>query len=207
MSFVRSGTGFAIYTVRMRKIAIIDDDATHRLVLKGLVGDAGYRVVAEGSDGRAAVELCAAEPESRPDVVIMDVKMPVMDGVEAAAVISRTTPVPIVLLTATADAETIRRAVDAGVMGYLTKPVRAEELAPAIELAVERFSETSALRVENEELKNAVESRKTIERAKGVLMDKEGITEAEAFARIRRISMDKRKSMKEIAEVILSALS
>jgi len=191
----------------MRSIAIIDDDATHRMVLKGLVEDAGYRVVGEGADGSVAVEICSGPPGQRPDVVIMDVRMPVMDGIEAAGVIGRTSGVPVVMLTATADADTIRRAVDAGVMGYLTKPVRAEELAPAIELAVERSAECESLRRENEDLKSAAAARVAIERAKGVLMEKEGITEAEAFSRIRRISMDRRKSMKEVSEVIISALS
>lgn len=186
----------------MRNIAIIDDNASERLVLKGLVQDSGYNIIAEGSNGAEAVEICRTKS---PDLVIMDVKMPIKEGIEAAYEISQTCPTPVILLTARDDEDTIRRAAEAGVMGYLVKPVRQEELAPAIELAATRFQEFRALRDENIELKGALNARKLIEKAKGLLMEREKLTEAEAFARIRKISMDKRKSMTDIAEVIIMA--
>lgn len=187
----------------VRGIIIIDDDADHREVLRGLIEDAGYNVLAEGGDGTEAMDLCKTH---MPDVIIMDVRMPEKDGIEAAEELSGTCPVPVILLTASDDPETIRRASEAGVMAYLLKPVRAEELAPAIELAVKRFTEFEVLKKENRDLRSSIEARKVIERAKGLLMEKEGLTESEAFSRIRRISMDKRKSMQDVAEVIISAL-
>lgn len=192
-----------LYADMSRTVAIIDDNASERLVVKGLAEESGLKVIAEGANGEEAVAVCKGK---KPDLVIMDVKMPVMDGVEAAARIARECPTPVILLTASDDEETVRRAVGAGVFAFLVKPVRFESLLPAAELAVARFEEFSLLRKENAELKGAMEARKTIEKAKGLLMEKEGITEAEAFARIRRISMDKRKTMKEVAEVILLAL-
>ncbi|MBI5453564.1 MAG: response regulator [Deltaproteobacteria bacterium] len=186
----------------MRKIAIVDDDASERIVLKGMLLENGIEVVAEGKSGLEALEICRS---NSPDLVIMDVKMPGKDGISAAADISKTYPTPVVLLTASDDEETIRRAAEAGVMGYLLKPIREEELVPTIELAISRFGEFVMLRKENAELKDALKARKTIEKAKGLLMEREKLNEAEAFARIRKIAMDKRKSMTEIAEVIILA--
>jgi response regulator NasT len=159
----------------MRKIAVVDDNPSERLVLKGFLEDAGLTLVAEGTDGTQALEIC------------------------------RLCPTPIVLLTGCDDEETIKRAAEAGVMGYLMKPVRAEEIAPSVELAISRFSEFTALRKENEDLKNTLQARKLIEKAKGLLMEREGLSETESFTRIRKISMDKRKSMAEVAEVIIMA--
>lgn len=187
----------------MKRIAIIDDDASERFVVKGFAEESGYSVIAEGCNGAEAVEICKAK---RPDIIVMDVKMPVKDGIEASFEINRSCPTPIALLTGTNDDETITRAAEAGVMAYLVKPIREEDLAPAIELAITRFAEFNMLRKENSELKVTLQARKVIERAKGLLMEKEGISENEAFARIRKISMDKRKSMTEIAEVIILAL-
>lgn len=186
----------------MRTVALIDDSLNERLVVKGLLEESGFKVVAEGANGEDGVRLCKVHS---PDVILMDVKMPVMDGIEAAGEISRCCPRPVILLTANGDEDTVRRAADAGVMAYLVKPVRLEELAPAIELAVSRFNEFDALRKENRDLKSAFEARKIIEKAKGLLMEREKMTEKEAFTRIRKISMDKRKSMAEIAEVIILA--
>lgn len=187
----------------MKKVAIVDDDATERLVLQGLVEETGNPVIAVGSNGAEGVEICM---DKKPDIIIMDVKMPVKDGIEAASEISKLCPTPIVLLTASDDEETIKRAAEAGVMAYLLKPVRGEELGPAIELAFTRFKEYRLLKEENLELKSALQSRKIIEKAKGLLMEKEGLTEDQAFSRLRKISMDKRKSMSEIAEVLIMAL-
>lgn len=186
----------------MKNIAIAEDSVSERLVLRGLVEANGYNVVAEGRDGREAVDICRTKS---PDLIIMDVGMPVMDGIEAAIEINRTCPTPIVLLTARGDEETIKRAAEAGVMGYLLKPVRQEELSPVIELSISRYEEFKMLRKEVADLKGALQSRKLIEKAKGLLMERERINESEAFARIRKISMDKRKSMSEIAEVIIMA--
>ncbi len=187
----------------MRNVAIIDDSPSERLVLRGLVEDIGFRVVAEGANGREALDICM---RSSPDILIMDVSMPEKDGIEAASDISKRCPTPVVLLTGKDDEETIRRAVDSGAMAFLVKPVRTEELVAAMELSISRFREFRLLREENESLKNTLEARKLIEKAKGLIMEKEGVSEAEAFKRIRKISMDKRKSMKEIAEVIILAL-
>lgn len=186
----------------MRRIAVVDDNPTERLVLKGFIEDAGFTLVAEGTDGTQALALCRLHS---PDLLIMDVKMPGKDGIEAAEEIGRLCPTPIVLLTGCDDDETIRRAAEAGVMAYLMKPVRGEEIAPSVELAISRFSEFTALRKENEDLKNTLQARKLIEKAKGLLMEREGLSETESFTRIRKISMDKRKSMAEVAEVIIMA--
>lgn len=191
----------------MIKIAIIDDNASERTVLKGLAEESGFAVVAEGVNGQEAVDICRLKS---PDLVIMDVKMPVKDGIkggiEAAAEISRLCPTPVVLLTASDDEDTITRAVEAGVMGYLIKPVRQEDITPAIKLAMSRFLEFEILKRENRDLKNSLQARKAIEKAKGLLMEKEGLSEAAAFARIRKISMDRRQSMTDIAEIIITAL-
>ena len=189
-------------TIAMKNIAIVDDDASSRFVIRGFVEGAGLKVIAEGENGAEAVEICRTK---RPDAVLMDINMPVKDGIEAAADIGRECPTPVILLTARDDEATVKRAAGAGVMAYLVKPVREEELLPAIELAVSRFNEFRLLREENTELKSALAARKTIEKAKGLLMARESISEGEAFARIRRIAMDKRKSMSEIAEVIILA--
>lgn len=186
----------------MKNIAVIDDNDSERLVLKGLIEESGFTVVGEGADGVEAVKVCES---IRPDLVIMDVKMPLRDGIEAAAEIQRCCPTPVVLLTASADADTVRRAAEAGVMAYLMKPVRHEELGPAIELAISRFKEFEILRRENSDLKKTLQARKTIEKAKGLLMDREKLSEGEAFSRIRKISMDKRMSMTDIAETIILA--
>jgi two-component system, response regulator PdtaR len=187
----------------MKNLAIIDDNASERFVLKGLVEAGGFRVIAEGGNGLEAVNICR---DRSPDLVIMDVKMPLRDGIEAAAEINRQYQIPVVLLTARDDEETVRRAASAGVMAYLVKPIRQEELIPAVELAISRSLELRILKKENQDLKRALQERKVIEKAKGLLMEKKKISEEEAFSRIRSISMDKRKSMAEIAEVIILAL-
>jgi len=191
----------------MIKIAIIDDNASERTVLKGLVEESGFAVVAEGASGQDALDICRLKA---PDLVIMDVRMPVKGGVkggiEATTEINRLCPTPVVLLTASDDEDTISRAVEAGVMGYMVKPVRQEDIIPAVKLAMSRFLEFDILKRENRDLKNSLLARKAIEKAKGLLMEKEGLSEAAAFARIRKISMDKRQSMTDIAEIIITAL-
>jgi two-component system, response regulator PdtaR len=163
---------------------------------------AGFEVVAEARDGAEAVRLAA---ETEPDLAVMDVKMPDLDGIEAARRILEERPIPIVMLTAFSEADLVSRAVDAGVFGYLVKPFRETDLLPAIEAARARHAELQAVRAESDSLRDALESRKSIERAKGVLMDREGIPESEAFERMRRASQRIGKPMREIADAVVAA--
>jgi two-component system, response regulator PdtaR len=163
---------------------------------------AGFEVVAEARDGHEAVELAAAH---EPDVVVMDVKMPNLDGIEAARMILNRRPIPIVMLTAFSETDLVDRAVDAGVFGYLVKPFRESDLLPAIAAARARHAELAAVRDESASLREALESRKVIERAKGLLMERDGLTEAEAFARIRAASQKTGKPLREIAEAVVAA--
>lgn len=155
--------------------------------------------------GASVAEAPLLVEQHHPDVVILAVGLADGDGVDAAREIMARSPCPIVLLTSRTDAAVIERARAAGVMAFLLKPLRAEELGPALDLAVGRFREFEALRKENEDLKRALESRKLLERAKGLLMEREGLSEAEAFRRIQKTAMDRRKSMAEVAEAILLA--
>lgn len=188
--------------VPKRKIIIIDDKPDQRFVLKGLLTDIGCEVIGEGASGLDAVKLLQ---DKTPDVVFMDVAMPGMDGIEAVNMIKNLNPLPVILITGKKDEETIKRAMDAGIMAYLVKPVREEELLPTIALAIARFNEFQAVKKENIDLKEAVEARKIIERAKGFLMEKEHLKEKEAFAFIQKTSMDRRQSMKEVSIAIISA--
>jgi two-component system, response regulator PdtaR len=163
---------------------------------------AGFEVVAEARDGREAVELAA---EHEPDLAVMDVKMPELDGIEAARRMLERRPLPIVMLTAFSEADLVSRAVDAGVFGYLVKPFRETDLLPAIEAARARHRELVELREESGSLRDALEARKLIERAKGLLMEKDGIGEEEAFARMRGASQRTGKPLREIAEAVLAA--
>ncbi|MDP9358374.1 MAG: response regulator [Chloroflexota bacterium] len=160
----------------------------------------GYDVIGEAGDGRSALDLAR---KLQPDLVIMDIKMPDVDGISAAEELTREKIAPVVLLTAYSDQGLVDRAKEAGVVGYVVKPFRETELMPVIELSMARFEEFRSLEREVGGLKEALETRKLIERAKGVLMEVHGLREAEAFHRIRRTSMDARKSMKEVAEAIL----
>jgi response regulator NasT len=160
----------------------------------------GYDVIAEAGDGETAMELAR---KLHPDLVIMDIKMPRVDGITAAEALTREKIAPVVLVTAYSDQGLVDRAKDAGVVGYVVKPFRETELMPVIELSLSRFEEFRSLEREVGSLKDALETRKVVERAKGVLMEVHGLRESEAFHRIRKTSMDARKSMKEVAEAIL----
>ena len=162
---------------------------------------AGFEVVAEARDGREAVALAAAH---LPDLAVMDVKMPELDGIDAARQMLEQRQIPIVMLTAFSEAALVGRAVDAGVFGYLVKPFRESDLLPAIEAARARHAELQALRDEAGSLRDALEARKLIERAKGLLMEKDGLSEAEAFARLRGASQQTGRSLREVAEAILA---
>jgi two-component system, response regulator PdtaR len=163
---------------------------------------AGFEVVAEARDGREAVALAA---EHRPDLAVMDVKMPELDGIEAARQMLEQRQIPIVMLTAFSEAALVGRAVDAGVFGYLVKPFRESDLLPAIEAARARHAELQALRDEAGSLRDALEARKLIERAKGLLMDKDGLSEAEAFARLRGASQQTGRPLREVAQAVCAA--
>jgi len=182
------------------RIIIADDESLIRLDLREMLTHLGYDVIAEAGDGQTALELAR---KLRPDLVIMDIKMPDVDGITAAEGLTRERIAPVVLLTAYSDQALVERAKEAGVVGYIVKPFREAELMPVIELSLTRFEEFQALEREVGDLKEALESRKIIERAKGVLMEVHGLREAEAFHRIRKTSMDARKSMREVAEAIL----
>lgn len=185
---------------RRPRIVIADDESIIRMDLREILTHLGYDVVGEASDGRTALELAR---KLQPDLVILDIKMPSMDGIEAAEYVTGEGLAPVVLLTAYSEHALIGRAKNAGVSGYLVKPFRESELMPVIELALARFSEMKGMQSQVGELQEKLEARKTIERAKGTLMEIHGLTESEAFNRMRRTSMDSRKSMRDVADAIL----
>jgi len=184
----------------MRRVLVIDDHEPSRKDLFRVLAESGFEVAGDGTSGGGALELSLA---TKPEVILMAVGLADLDGIRAARRIMQAHPRPVILLTSHIDAVTIDRAKRAGIMGYLVKPLRGSELAPAIELAIAHFEEFIALREENDNLKKTLEARKTIERAKGILMANQGLSEADAFALIKRKSMDMRKPMAEIAEAIL----
>jgi response regulator NasT len=184
-----------------RRIVIAEDEPLARLDLSQMLENLGHEVVGQAGDGQTAVDLAR---ELKPDLVIMDIKMPGdIDGLGAATLLADERVAPVLLLTAYSDQEFIDGARDAGVMGYLVKPYGENQLAPAIEVALARFGEFSQLQKELGSTKEALMTRKIVERAKGVLMDTAGLKESEAFHRIQRLSMNSRKSMREVAEAIL----
>jgi AmiR/NasT family two-component response regulator len=184
------------------RVIVADDESVIRMDLREMLTNLGYLVIGEVGDGRSAVNLAR---ELKPDVVVMDIKMPDMDGIDAAKILTGEKIAPVLLLTAYSQQELIERAKAAGVVGYLIKPFRESDLAPAIEVAVARFAEFCALEKEVGDLKLALETRKLVDRAKGILMDTQGLTEAEAFRKIQKMSMNTRKPMKEVAEAIILA--
>lgn len=184
------------------KVLIADDDPIIRLDLKQMLESLDYSVVAEAGDGQQAVELAET---TRPDVCILDVKMPVMDGIDAVIKIVEQGIAPAILLTAYSDKELVERAKEAGVFGYLVKPFKPNDLPPAIEVARSRFEQNEALAKELSSVTDRLEARKSIDRAKGILMTEQGVTEAEAYRRIQQQSMNLRKSMKEVADAIIVA--
>jgi len=188
--------------VERTRIIIADDESLIRMDLREMLTNLGYLVVGEVGDGRSAVNLAR---ELRPDIVIMDIKMPDMDGIEAARILTEERVAPVLLLSAYSQQELVQRAKEAGVAGYLVKPFRENDLTPAIEVALARFSEFRALERETKDLAQALETRKLVERAKGILMDTEGLSESEAFRRIQKMSMDTRKPMKTVAEALILA--
>lgn len=184
------------------RIIIADDESIIRMDLREMLSNLGYLVIGEVGDGRSAVNLAR---ELRPDLVIMDIKMPDMDGIDAAKILAEEKIAPVLLLTAYSQQELVGRAREAGVVGYLVKPFRESDLSPAIEVALARFAEFTALEKEVGDLQEALETRKFVDRAKGILMDTQGLTEAEAFRKVQKMSMNTRKPMKEVAEAIILA--
>jgi two-component system, response regulator PdtaR len=186
------------------RILIAEDETIIRLDLRALLEGAGFEVCAEARDGVEAVELAASE---KPDLAVLDVKMPRLDGIEAARRILEDQAIPIVMLTAYGQEELVSRAVEAGVFGYLVKPFRESDLLPAIRTARARHEELAALRDEADSLAEALAARKTIERAKGLLMEREGLSEQDAFARLRKASQVSGRPLRVVAEAVVATLS
>lgn len=184
------------------RVIIADDESVIRADLREMLTSLGYLVVAEAADGVSAIN---AARELKPDVVIMDIKMPNMDGIEAARVLTQERIAPVLLLTAYSQRDLVDRAKEAGVVGYLVKPFREQEIGPAIDIALARFQEFRELEKQVGDLKETLETRKLVDRAKGILMDTQHLTEAEAFRKIQKMSMNTRKPMREIAEAIILA--
>lgn len=186
-----------------RRVLVAEDEALIRLDLVEMLREEGYDVVAEARDGQEAVELTT---EHRPDMVIMDVKMPRRDGIDAAAEIAAKRLAPVVILTAFSQRELVERAREAGAMAYLVKPFSKADLVPAIELAASRFAEVVALEGEVADLNDRLETRKVVERAKGALMESQSLSEPEAFRWIQRAAMDRRTTMKAVSQAVLDSL-
>lgn len=184
------------------RVIIADDESLIRMDLREMLTNLGYLVVGEVGDGRSAVNLAR---ELRPDIIIMDIKMPDMDGIEAAEILTQERVAPVLLLSAYSQQDLVQRARKAGVAGYMVKPFRESDLTPAIEVALERFTEFRAMEREVDSLEDALETRKLVDRAKGILMDTQGLNETEAFRKVQRMSMNNRKPMRQVAEAIILA--
>jgi two-component system, response regulator PdtaR len=184
------------------RVVIAEDEALIRLDLKEMLEEEGYVVAGEASDGEAAVRLAE---NLRPNLVIMDIKMPGLDGISAAERITAEHVAPVVILTAFSQRDLVMRAKDAGAMAFLVKPFTKADLIPAIEIAVSRFTELAALEAEVANLKERLEVRKLLDRAKGLIQAERGLTEAEAFRWIQKSSMDRRLTMRAVAEEVLAA--
>ena len=183
-----------------KMVLIVDDDPSIRLVLTRSLPSLGYTVVAAAETGEEAIQLAL---QARPQIILMDARIPAPDGLEASRAINEHHPTAIVLMTAYSDAETIERAKEAGIMAYLRKPFDIEELKPTIEIALSRFEDLQTLRGVVHDLEGKLEHRKVIERAKGILMEQRKITEQEAFNQMRRLSMSSRRPINEVAEAII----
>ncbi len=184
-----------------KRIVIADDEPITRMDLKEILTEAGYDVVGEASDGFDAIELCK---KLRPDMVLMDIKMPLLDGLKASKIINEKQYAGcIILLTAYSDKHMINEATKAGVMGYMVKPIDEKALIPTLEVAWSKQGELDHMKQNVEAIKGELETRKKIEKAKGILMKRDGLTEDEAYKYIRKLSMDKRCQMVDIADIIL----
>ena len=186
-----------------KRVLVAEDEAIIRLDLAEMLQEAGYDVVGQAGDGEQAVAMAL---ELKPDIVIMDVKMPVMDGITAAEQIGKERICPVVMLTAFSQTELVERARDAGVMAYIVKPFTSGDVTPALDIALSRWSELKALEAEVADLGDRLETRKAVDRAKGVLMTKLKITEADAFRWIQKTAMDRRMGMREVAEAVVAGM-
>ncbi len=186
------------------RIIIADDESLIRRDLREMLTEQGYLIVGEASDGHTAVDMAR---KLKPDLVIMDIRFEgdEFDGIDAARILTAEDIAPVLLLSAYSQRDLVERAREAGVVGYLVKPFSEADLPPAIETALERFREFRAIKKEAHDLRRTLETRKAVDRAKGLLMDKEGMSEAEAFRRIQKLSMDSRKPMRVVAEAIILA--
>jgi len=182
------------------RVVIAEDEALIRLDLREMLEEEGYQVVAEAADGAQAVALVT---EHRPDLAVLDVKMPVLDGISAAEQIAAARIAPVVMLTAFSQRELVERARAAGAMAYLVKPFSKADLVPAVEMAMARYDELTTLESEVSDLRERLETRTLVDRAKGRLMDRHGLDEAAAYRWVQRTSMDRRMSMRQVAELVL----
>ncbi|NJN65968.1 MAG: response regulator [Chloroflexaceae bacterium] len=189
-------------TSQQVRLIIADDESIIRMHLKETLIGLDYLVIGEAGDGISVINLAR---ELRPDLVLMDIKMPKLDGIQAARILTQEKIAPVLLITAFSDRDLVERAKEAGVVNYIVKPFRDAELLPAIEIALARYQEFLEMESEISDLKETLDTRKVVERAKGILMDTQGLKEAEAFRKIQQLSMNTRKPMKEIAQAILLA--
>ncbi|MEO9330028.1 ANTAR domain-containing response regulator [Gordonia aurantiaca] len=198
-----SATATAGESTKTHRVLVAEDDSLIRMDLIEMLREEGYDVVGEAPNGQVAVELTET---LQPDLVIMDIKMPVRDGIDAATEIAEKRLAPVVMLTAFSQRDFIEKARDAGAMAYLVKPFTKADLVPAIEVAVSRYHELKQLEREVATMNERLETRKLVERAKGLLMEKQGLSEPEAFKWIQRAAMDRRTTMKAVAQVVVETL-
>lgn len=187
----------------VRRVVVAEDEAVIRLDIVEMLREVGYDVVGEAADGESAIRLAE---ELRPDLVVMDIKMPVLDGISAAERIVKARIAPVVLLTAFSQKELVERARDAGAMAYVVKPFTSNDLVPALEIALSRHAEIAALESEIADMTDRFETRKLVERAKSLLISNMGLSEPEAFRWIQKTSMDRRLTMREVAETVLEQI-
>ncbi|MDN5550244.1 MAG: ANTAR domain-containing response regulator [Brevibacterium aurantiacum] len=190
-------------SVPVRRVVVAEDEAVIRLDIVEMLREVGYDVVGEAADGESAIRLAE---ELRPDLVVMDIKMPILDGISAAERIAKARIAPVVLLTAFSQKELVERARDAGAMAYVVKPFTAADLIPALEIALSRHAEISSLESEISDLTERFETRKVVERAKSLLQTSMGLNEPEAFRWIQKTSMDRRLTMREVADTVLKQI-
>ncbi|HHW51088.1 MAG TPA: response regulator [Pseudoclavibacter sp.] len=189
---------------KSRRVVVAEDESLIRMDIVETLKENGYTVVGEAGDGETAVQLAT---ELRPDLVIMDIKMPQLDGISAAEQLSRDNIAPVVLLTAFSQKELVERATEAGAMAYVVKPFTPNDLLPAIEIALSRYQQIVTLEEEIADLQERFETRKLVDRAKGLLTAKMGLSEPEAFRWIQKASMDRRLTMHEVAAAVIDQLS
>jgi len=187
-----------------RTVVVAEDESLIRIDIVETLKDNGFTVVGEAADGEAAVAMAR---EHRPDLVVMDVKMPLMDGISAAEILTKERIAPVVLLTAFSQRELVERASEAGALAYVVKPFTPNDLIPAVEIALSRYQQISALEDEVADIAERLETRKILDRAKGILNDTMGLTEPEAFRWIQKASMDRRLTMREVAQTVIDQLA